>query len=244
MSQKLPPQSLEAEYSVLGGLMLEREAFDQVADLIDAADFYKPSHQIIYRIISDLHHKAQPVDLVTVTNALQSKNELDVIGGPEYLLSLLDKVVSAANIDSHAKIIHEKSLLRRLISTSSGLIEKAYGSEYTDVPTLIDFAESEILKVGEQKQAAGLVGSMDIVKTSIEKIEDLYKRKADVTGVPTGFTELDKMTSGMHAGELIIIAARPSMGKTAFSLNLATHMAYELRKLSLISLSRWLKNLL
>ena len=230
MSQKLPPQSLEAEYSVLGGLMLEREAFDQVADLIDAADFYKPSHQIIYRIISDLHHKAQPVDLVTVTNALQSKNELDVIGGPEYLLSLLDKVVSAANIDSHAKIIHEKSLLRRLISTSSGLIEKAYGSEYTDVPTLIDFAESEILKVGEQKQAAGLVGSMDIVKTSIEKIEDLYKRKADVTGVPTGFTELDKMTSGMHAGELIIIAARPSMGKTAFSLNLATHMALRAKK--------------
>lgn len=230
MSQKLPPQSLEAEYSVLGGLMLEREAFDQVADLIDAADFYKPSHQIIYRIIAGLHHKAQPVDLVTVTNALQSKNELDIVGGPEYLLSLLDKVVSAANIDSHAKIIHEKSLLRRLISTSSGLIEKAYGSDYSDVPTLIDFAESEILKVGEQKQATGLVGSMDIVKTSIEKIEDLYKRKADVTGVPTGFTELDKMTSGMHAGELIIIAARPSMGKTAFSLNLATHMALRAKK--------------
>lgn len=230
MSQKLPPQNLEAEFSVLGGLMLEREAFDQVADIVVADDFYKPSHQIIFRVIAELHQKAEPIDLVTVTNSLQTKNELDIVGGPEYLLSLLDKVVSAANIDSHAKIIQEKSLLRRLINTSSGLIEKAYGSEFQDAAALIDFAESEILKVGDQKSSTGLVGSMDIVKSSIEKIEDLYKRKADVTGVPTGFTELDRMTSGFSAGELIIIAARPSMGKTAFSLNLATHMALRAKK--------------
>lgn len=230
MSQKLPPQSLEAEFSVLGGLMLEREAYDQVADLITATDFYKPAHVSIYKAITDLHSKAQPVDLVTVTNLLQSRNELDIIGGPEYLLTLVDKVVSAANIDSHAKIIREKSLLRRLIATSSGLIEKSYGSDYADVQSLIDYAESEILKVGEQNVSSGLVGSMDIVKGSIEKIEDLYRRKADVTGVPTGFTELDKMTSGLHAGELIIIAARPSMGKTAFSLNVASHMALRAKK--------------
>jgi replicative DNA helicase len=230
MSQKLPPQSLEAEFSVLGGLMLEREAYDQVADLISAIDFYKPAHQSIYKAITDLHSKAQPVDLVTVTNLLQSRNELDIIGGPEYLLTLVDKVVSAANIDSHARIIREKSLLRRLISTSSGLIEKSYGSDYADVQSLIDFAESEILKVGEQNVSSGLVGSMDIVKSSIEKIEDLYRRKADVTGVPTGFTELDRMTSGLHGGELIIIAARPSMGKTALSLNIASHMALRAKK--------------
>jgi len=230
MSQKLPPQNIEAEFSVLGGLMLEREAFDQVSDLIRAADFYKPSHQIIYSVITELHQKAQPIDLVTVSNSLQTKNELDLIGGPEYLLSLLDKVVSAANIDSHAKIIHEKSLLRRLISTSSGLIEKAYGSDYENAESLIDFAESEILKVGEQKTSSGLVGSAEIMKTSIEKLEELYQRKADVTGIPTGFTELDRMTSGLHGGELIIVAARPSMGKTAFSLNLATHMALRAKK--------------
>lgn len=230
MSQKLPPQNIEAEFSVLGGLMLEREAFDQVSDLITASDFYKPSHQIIYKTISELHQKAEPIDLVTVTNALQNKNELDIIGGPEYLLSLLDKVVSAANIDSHAKIIHEKSLLRRLIGTSTSLIEKAYGTDFQDAEALIDYAEAEILKVGEQKTSNGLIGSMDIVKSSIEKIEDLYKRKADVTGVPTGFTELDRMTSGLHGGELIIVAARPSMGKTAFSLNLATHMALRAKK--------------
>ena len=230
MSQKLPPQNIEAEFSVLGGLMLEREAYDQVSDLIGAADFYKPAHQIIYKVITELHQKAQPIDLVTVSNSLQIKNELDLIGGPEYLLSLLDNVVSAANIDSHAKIIHEKSLLRRLINTSSNLIEKAYGSEYDNAEALIDFAESEILKVGEQKASSGLIGSMDIVRSSIEKIEDLYKRKLDVTGVPTGFTELDRMTSGLHGGELVIIAARPSMGKTALSLNLASHMALRAKK--------------
>ena len=180
MSQKLPPQNLEAEYSVLGGLMLEREAFDQIADIIGADDFYKPSHQIIFRIIAELHQKAEPIDLVTVTNSLQTKNELDIVGGPEYLLSLLDKVVSAANIDSHAKIVHEKSLLRRLINTSSGLIEKAYGSEFQDAESLIDFAESEILKVGDQKTSSGLIGSMEIVKSSIEKIQKTSTQSREV----------------------------------------------------------------
>ncbi len=230
MSQKLPPQNLEAEFSVLGGLMLEREAFDQVSDLIDQNDFYKPAHQTIYATISELHTKAEPIDLVTVTNSLQTKNQLDVIGGPEYLLSLLDKVVSAANIDSHARIIKEKSLLRKLIATSSGLIEKAYGNEFSDAESLIDFAESEILKVNQDKNNAGLVGPRDIVRTSFEKIEELYKRKAEVTGIATGFRDLDAMTSGLNPGELIIIAARPSMGKTAFSLNLASHMALRSKK--------------
>ena len=230
MSQKLPPQNIEAEISVLGGLMLEREAFDQVADLISAPAFYKPAHQIIYQTIADLHHKAEPVDLVTVSNSLQNKNELDQIGGPEYLLSLLDKVVSAANIDSHAKIIHEKYLLRKLIHTSSNLIEKAYDSEYESAETLIDFAESEILKVGEQKNTAGLIGPREIVAASFNKMNDLFNRKVETTGLPTGFTDLDRMTSGLNPGELIIIAARPSMGKTAFSLNIASHIATRAKK--------------
>lgn len=230
MSQKLPPQNLEAEYSVLGGLMLEREAFDQVADLIEASDFYKPANQIIYQTIADLNHKAQPVDLVTVTNALQTKNQLDQVGGAEYLLSLLDKVVTAANIDSHAKIIHEKSLLRRLINTSSQLIEKAYSSDYENAEALIDLAESEILKVGEQKNTTGLIGPRDIVAASFNKMNDLFNRKAEVTGLPTGFIDLDKMTSGLNPGELVIIAARPSMGKTAFSLNIASHIALRAKK--------------
>ncbi|MFN3454852.1 MAG: replicative DNA helicase [Pseudobdellovibrio sp.] len=227
---KIPPQHIEAEISVLGGLMLDSEAFDQVADIIEIADFYNPAHQVIYQTILELHQKAQPIDLVTVTNHLIKKNELDQIGGSGYLLSLLEKVVSAANIDTHARIIKEKSLLRKLIATSTALIEKSYSNDFGEVESLIDFAESEILKVGEQKTNNGLVGSTEIVTASIKKIEELYQRKADVTGVPSGFTDLDKMTAGLHGGELVIIAARPSMGKTAFSLNIASHIALRSKK--------------
>jgi replicative DNA helicase len=227
---KVPPQHLEAEFSVLGGLMLDSEAFDQVADIIQAADFYNPAHKLIYETILELHQKAQPIDLVTVTNSLVAKNLLDQIGGSQYLLSLLEKVVSAANIDSHAKIIKEKSLLRKLIHTSTGLIEKTFSNEFENAASLIDYAEAEILKVGEETSGGGLISPTEIVQASIKKIEELYQRKADVTGVPTGFAELDKMTSGLHAGELIIIAARPSMGKTAFSLNVAGHMALRAKK--------------
>ncbi|MFN3695832.1 MAG: replicative DNA helicase [Pseudobdellovibrio sp.] len=230
ISQKIPPQDIEAEFSVLGGLMLDSEAFDQVADIIEIADFYTPAHQIIYKAILELHQKTQPIDLITVKNHLESKNELDQIGGPEYLLTLLDKVITSANIDSHAKIIKEKSLLRKLIHTSTGIIEKSFSHDYSDVDWLIDYAESEILKVGEEKSSSGLIGSTEIVTASIKKIEELYQRKADVTGVPSGFTDLDKMTAGLHGGELIIIAARPSMGKTAFSLNVASHMALRAKK--------------
>jgi len=230
ISQKIPPQDIEAEFSVLGGLMLDSEAFDQVADIIEIADFYTPAHQIIYKAILELHQKTQPIDLITVKNHLESKNELDQIGGPEYLLTLLDKVITSANIDSHAKIIKEKSLLRKLIHTSTGIIEKSFSHDYSDVDWLIDYAESEILKVGEEKSSSGLIGSTEIVTASIKKIEELYQRKADVTGVPSGFTDLDKMTAGLHGGELIIIAARPSMGKTAFSLNVASHMALRAKR--------------
>ncbi len=230
LGSKIPPQHVEAEFSVLGGLMLDSEAFDQVGDSLEVQDFYTPAHQIIYRTILDLHQKTQPIDLVTVTNHLISKNELETIGGSSYLLTLLEKVISSANIDTHAKIIKEKALLRKLISTSTQLIEKAYSNEFSEVESLIDFAESEILKVGEAKTNNGLVGSTEIVTAAIKKIEELFHRKADVTGVPTGFTDLDKMTSGLHGGELIIIAARPSMGKTAFSLNIASHMALKAKK--------------
>lgn len=228
--QKLPPQHLEAEFSVLGGLMLDAEAFDQVSDIIHTVDFYNPAHQIIYQTILELHQKAQPIDLVTVTNSLIAKNQLDQIGGSTYLLSLLEKVMSAANIAAHAKIIKEKSLLRKLIHTSTGLIEKSFSNNFDSVESLIDYAESEILKVGEENSSGGLVSPTEIVTASIKKIEELYQRKADVTGIPTGFSELDKMTAGLHAGELIIIAARPSMGKTAFSLNVASHMALRAQK--------------
>ncbi|MFZ4403717.1 MAG: replicative DNA helicase [Pseudobdellovibrionaceae bacterium] len=230
MSAKMPPHSNEAEQSVLGGLLLDRESLDQVADIIKPEDFYKPAHQTLYSAIRELNSKNQPVDIITATNLLQSRGELSDIGGPEYLVNLLDRTISAAHIGSHAKIVRDKSLLRRLIKTNSDLIEKAYNQDFVDVESFIDQAEAEIFKVGESQTQGKLTGSMDIVKASIQKIEELYKQKADVTGIATGFTELDRMTSGLHPGELTIIAARPSMGKTAFSLNVAQHIAVKLKK--------------
>lgn len=230
MSTRIPPQNIEAEQSILGGLMLDREALDQVGDMLVADDFYKPAHQKIYNAIKELHSKNQPIDIITVTNVLQGEGSMDMVGGPEYLISLLDKTISAANITTHAKIVKDKATLRRLIQINSQLIEKAYSQEFTDVESFVDQAESEIFKIGENKTATGLVGSMEIVKASIQKIEELYKNKAEITGLGTGFKKLDEMTAGLHPGEMTIIAARPSMGKTAFSLNIAQHIALRLKK--------------
>lgn len=230
MSARIPPQNLEAEQSILGGLMLDREALDQVGDMLLAEDFYKPAHQKIYNAIKDLHSKGQPIDIITVTNVLQSEGSMEMVGGPEYLISLLDKTISSANIASHAKIVKDKATLRRLISTNSQLIEKAYNQDFVDVESFVDQAESEIFKIGENKTQTGLVGAMEIVKASIQKIEELYKNKAEITGIGTGFKKLDEMTAGLHPGEMTIIAARPSMGKTAFSLNIAQHVALRLKK--------------
>jgi replicative DNA helicase len=229
MAARVPPQSLEAEQSILGGLMLEKEAFDQVADIIEPNDFYSPANQKIYSVIHELHSKNKPIDLVTVTDILQSKQEFDQIGGYTYLASLLEKTISAAHVHTYAQIVKEKSLLRRLIHTSTEIIERAFKGEQ-EVDFILDQAESEIFKVGEKKSSQGLVGSMEIVKESIKKIESLYQRKEDITGLSTGFAELDKMLAGLHGGELTIIAARPSMGKTAFSLNIAGHVALRLKK--------------
>jgi replicative DNA helicase len=215
---------MEAEQSIIGGLMLDREALDQVGDMLTAEDFYRPVHAKIFNVIKELNSRNQPVDIITVTNLLQMQGDLEGIGGPEYLLNLLDKTISSANIVSHAKIVRDKAILRELIKTNMSLIEKAYEQDFTDVESFIDTAESEIFRIAETKTSTGLVGSMEIVKSSIQKIEELYKRKADITGIATGFTDLDRMTSGMHPGELTIIAARPSMGKTAFSLNIAQNM--------------------
>jgi replicative DNA helicase len=230
MSTRIPPQNLEAEQSILGGLMLDREALDQVGDMLTADDFYRPAHQKIYSAIKMLHASSQAIDIITVTNVLQSAGDMDTVGGADYLVSLLEKTISSANIVTHAKIVREKALLRKLIQTNSHLIEKAYEQDFVDVESFIDQAESEIYKIGENKTQTGLVGSMEIVKASIQKIEELYKRKAEVTGLATGFTQLDKMTAGLHPGEMTVIAARPSMGKTAFSLNIAQHVALRMKK--------------
>ncbi len=230
MAAKIPPQNLEAEQSILGSLMLENEAWDQIADTLDKSDFYKPSHQKIYEIISELHRKNLPVDLITVSNLLQSQGSMEQAGGTDYLVSLVSNTISAANIVSYAKIVREKSLLRKVIHQSSQVIERAYEEDFPDVETFLDQAEADFYKLGENKKVDGLMAPMEIIKNSMVKLEELSRRKSDVTGIPTGFTDLDRMTAGLQPGELTIIAARPSMGKTAFALNLAQHMAIRCQK--------------
>lgn len=230
MAGRIPPQNIEAEFSILGGLMLDREAWDLVGDQLEAADFYKPAHQSIFKAIFDLQVKNQPIDLITVSNTLQATGSFESAGGTDYLVELVNKTVSAANVKAYVQIVKEKSLLRRMISTGSEIIEKAYTEDFASSDQFLDESEERFYKLGAKTRSEGLVNPMDVVKTSLIKIEDLYKRKADITGVATGFTQLDRMTSGMHSGELTIIAARPSMGKTAFSLNMAQHMALRQKK--------------
>jgi replicative DNA helicase len=230
MAARIPPQNVEAEQSILGSLMLDKDAWDNIADQIVAADFYKPQNQRIFQAIGELHLKNLPVDLITVSNHLQSKGEMEGAGGTDYLVDTVNKTIGSSNIVSYAKIVREKSILRKMIQAGGEIIEDAYSEDFKEVDLFIDQAEEKFYRLSETKKSEGLINPLEVVKSSVAKIEDLYRRKADVTGISSGFTQLDRMTSGLHGGELIIVAARPSMGKTAFSLNLAQHMALRHKK--------------
>jgi replicative DNA helicase len=230
MKTKLPPQNLEAEQSVLGGLMLDSDAWDAVVDAVSESDFYKEAHQRIFATIAELNKRNQPVDILTVSNYLQEKGELEQIGGPAYLGEIINQTPSAANIATYAEIVQQKALLRRVIHTTTGISERAFGSEFEDVNSFMDQVESEIFALADKKKTSGLVPASEIVRVSLEKIEELSLKKAKITGVSSGFTELDKMTAGFQPGDLIIVAARPSMGKTAFSLNMAQYAALKDKK--------------
>ena len=230
LDHKLPPQNIEAEQSILGGLMLEQDAWDEIADQVSEEDFYKPSHRKIFNAIKELHKHSQPTDLVTVSNKLLDTQQLEVVGGPAYLAEMIDLIPSTANITSYAKIVHEKSLLRKVISLSKEISDKAYSQDFVDVSSFVDELESKVFNIAEQKQVSGLIDSSDLVKASLEKLEELFANKGEVTGVSTGFVEMDEMTAGLHPGELVIVAARPSMGKTAFSLNIALSAALKEKK--------------
>lgn len=230
MNLRVPPHNLEAEMSVLAGLMLDSSAWDVVQDILNADDFYKLAHQKIYSTVRDLFGTGSAVDLVTVTHELRHRGELEQVGGSAYLGEMINYSLGSANIGRYAEIIREQALLRRLIHVNTDIIEKTYSGDFIDVNSHLDEAEGAVLSVAGQKRTAGLEKSQNIVHGAIKKIEELYHRKADITGVATGFTRMDEMTSGFQPGELIIIAARPSMGKTAFSLNIATHVALREKK--------------
>ncbi len=226
----VPPQNLEAEQSVLGGLLLDPDCWHNISDIVTSSDFYKTTHGKIFEAIRRLHQNSQPVDIITVTNTLRDGGDLDTIGGAAYIAELINQTPTTAHIDTYAEIIKEKSLLRRTITSCNEIIQKAYSQDIESIESFLDQAESKIFNLAENKRSANLVSVGEIVKSSITRIEELYSQKIAVTGISSGFSELDEMTSGFQPGDLIIIAARPSMGKTALSLNIAQHAALRDKK--------------
>lgn len=223
---KLPPQNIEAEQSVLGGILLDNQALNSVLEILEVGDFYIEAHRKIFAAIVDLSDKNEPSDLITLSNILRDKNHLDQAGGMTYLASLVDNVPSAANITHYSKIVKEKSILRRLISTATDILNKSYHAG-ADVDNVLDEAEHAIFEISENKIRPAFSPFKEIIKESVRTIERLYERKELVTGVPTGYEKIDDLTSGFQKSDLIIIAGRPSMGKTAFALNIAQYAALE-----------------
>ena len=230
MENRLPPQNMDAEKSILGGLMLEQEAWDEVSELLGEDDFYKPAHRKIFAAIRELHRREMPSDLVTVSNLLMEKGELESLGGATYLAEMIDQTPSTANIGSYAKIVQDKSLLRKVIQSSQEFLDKAYTQEFENIDAFLDSMEAKVFQLAESKTTNDLTDATELVKVSLEKLESLYASQMMVTGVPSGFNELDDLTAGFHPGELTILAARPSMGKTALSLNIALHAALREKK--------------
>ena len=223
---KLPPQNQEAEQSVLGGMLLDNEAIHRVVEVLEPNDFYREGHRKIFQGILDLYQRNEPVDLVTVTTALKSKGVLEEAGGASYLAALVDRVPSAANAVSYARIVREKSVLRHLIDGAAEIAERAYREE-GEVDEFVDHAERIIFDVAQRRIRQSFIAMKDIVKDSFKAIEQLYEKKELVTGVPTGYRDLDRLTCGLQPSDLVVIAGRPSMGKTAFALNIVEHASIE-----------------
>lgn len=223
---KIPPQNLEAEQSVLGSILLEPEALSRVLEVMTGEDFYREAHRKIFNAMLELYQKGTPVDLITLTEILQNKGQLEDIGGASYLISMTDAIPSAIHVDVYARIVREKSILRRLINEASEIASKGYNFA-GDAEDLLDEAEKAIFKISEAKINPLVYPLSYIIKESIGTIEQLYDRKETVTGVPSGFTQLDKLTSGFQNSDLVIVAGRPSMGKTALALNFARNAAVD-----------------
>jgi replicative DNA helicase len=223
---RMPPQSLDAEQSVLGGILIEDKAITKVLDILSPQDFYREGHSSIFSAMIELFDKNEPVDFLTLTEILRKKGTLDKAGGIAYITSLVDNVPTAANIQYYARIVKEKSILRSLITASTEIIADSYEAK-RDVDELLEKAENRIFEISEHKIKQGFFPIQDIVTESVEMIQHLYKKDLEITGVPTGFKDIDDMTAGLQPSDLIIIAGRPSMGKTALALNVALNAAFK-----------------
>lgn len=221
---RIPPQNQEAEQAVLGAVFLEQEALISAAEILRPEDFYRTSHQRIFQAMLDLSEKGEPVDLVTLTAAMQERNQLEEVGGVSYLTDLANAVPTAANVEYYAHIVEEKATLRRLIRTATKIAGDGY-SQSDEVENILSDAERYIMEISNRRGSGGFLDIKDVLMETYERIELMSTRKGEVTGVPSGYLDLDKMTSGFQNSDLIIVAARPSVGKTAFALNIAQNAA-------------------
>ena len=224
---KVPPQSIQAEQSVLGGLMLDNETWDQVADQVSEVDFYRKEHRLIYRIIQELSAKQVPFDVITLSEALEKKGELEDAGGLAYLGTLAKDTPSAANVKTYANIVRDRSVLRQLIHVGTEITDSAFNTEGRETTELLGNAERRVFEIAEQRQRgeSGFSSIKTLLAEAVDKIETLFEQEGSITGASTGFTDLDEMTSGLQPADLIIVAGRPSMGKTAIAMNMAENIA-------------------
>jgi replicative DNA helicase len=226
---RVPPQSIEAEQSVLGAILLDNEAILKALEIVSAEDFYREAHRKIFQAMVELFEKNEAIDLITVTELLRSKGQLDEVGGLSYLSSLVNTVPTSANVRYHAKIVREKALLRGLIRAATEIVRMVYEDSIAG-DEMVDIAEKKIFALSDQRIKSSFISLKDVIKDSFEMIEHLYDRKETVTGLPSGFKDLDELTTGFQPGDLIIIGGRPSMGKTAFALNIAQYVGVERRE--------------
>ena len=224
LQDRIPPHSIEAEQSVLGSIFLDPETVVNVLEYLETSDFYRKNHQIIFDAILQLNNRNEAIDVVTIANELDTKNQLENAGGMEYLAELAVAVPTSANVEYYAKIVEEKSILRNLIRSATEIVRKGY-EDGDELAVMLDSAEQNILQVSERRNRSGFIRISDVVSASLQNIESLAQQSDDVTGVPTGYIALDKMTAGLQKEELIILAARPAVGKTAFALNIAQNVA-------------------
>ena len=229
IEERVPPQNIEAEQAVLGAMLIDKEAIAKATEVLSADDFYREAHRVIFSAMLELYNKNEAVDMVTVTEILKRDNKLEDIGGIAYITSLANVVLTAANVRYHAEIVAEKSVLRQLVRVSTEIAAMGYEAN-DDVGTLLDTAESRILEISNRKKKADFTPINDILMDSVQSIESLLQNKGGLTGIPAGFADLDKLTSGLHPSDFIILAARPSMGKTALALNIVQNVALRAHK--------------
>ena len=233
---RVPPQSIEAEEAVLGGVLLDNQAMERAGEILDEEDFYRESHRRIWRALLELDQRREPADVITLTECLKRRGDLDAVGGSAAIAELVERTATAANVSLYARIVKEKAILRGLVDVASDVVGRAMTGNTGDVEQFLDEAENAVYRISERRVRAGFSKVEQIIVHSIEHIQKLYEKQELVTGVPTGFYELDKLTSGFQGGDLVIVAGRPSMGKSALATNMGQYAAERGYPVALFSL--------